>query len=384
MDNLYQRLNSKIHEFTRVIIPTSLVLATLALSIVLPPAPKVSAWTQTGSPGVCPGAAILDFNYVSEIEKTWPQFKPDVVQKDLLIYDVWTGNPTHPKNTVFQYADEIKFYKNDSGQNTVSKKINSISTGQWPFWDNPINTSDDGFYQESFYFSTDPADTNRYQKINRWNGTNATTTPNTNLIPNWSATPAAGQVACIVAGINVQYDQTYTGTRYPALAPENNSYAPSCEQSWYNFAEEMACKTKNMFKSVGDAITDTAKDIGNAFTTGLAWLFVPDDAYITGLFETQKDFWNEKLGFFTFPITLFVQIFGAFIDADYTGCTETNCTYNFGNFFGGNLSINFSQMHNVSPQLWVFALLVIRITALYYLIMTIYAIGVKVMSKKAL
>lgn len=343
---------------------------------------SVNAYPTNSSPNQCAVPSALNgWNYKQKIVDIWPAFSPDTVQKDLLIYEVWNSDGT--ADTIFQYADEIKFKLLNDGTYGVTKNITSVSQPNWPFRDY-TGTSNDGYYLQNFRFSPDPTSGN-YQTLGYWSGTTPST-GETTFITNWSETPAAGQVKCIASGINVLYESNYDGRRYDPLAVNNGlglTGQDNCTGEWWKPWEKPVCLANKAFNATTNALTQAGKDIANGFTAALSFLFIPDEGYISGLFDDASAYWNEKLGFLAFPIIFMADLFDALTtSSNYSNCSESSCIRNFGNFFGSNLSINFSQMHTVSPQLWQFVLLVMRITAIYFFINSLYRIGVQIMSNR--
>lgn len=382
MNHLYQKLNSKTHVLAHVIIPTILVLAHISLNT-----PPTQAYAPTNSPPQCAVPAALNgWDYKAKIKEVWPAWDIDVTNKAVLVYEVWGDSGGTITNTYFQFADSIVFKADNSGSMVVQKNIASTSTPEWPYRDFDATSTGDSMHYQNFYFTSDATETTHYRALGIFNGTPVSVHSNVNVITTYSSTPSLGGVKCISSGINVKYDKSYTGRRYDALPVNNGSIVSTmpCEADWYEVWESIPCAAGRLTSGIANGMTQMAKDIMDGIIAGFSFLFIPDENYMSGLFADQEEFWNNKLGFLVFPVVLMSDIYSEFTDFSGSPCTETNCTYNFGNFFGSNFSVNFSQMHNVSPQLWTFTLLVIRITALYYLINTIYRIGIKIMSSRTL
>jgi len=359
LSNTHFGLNANQHKLVYVIISA---FAVMLFSSISPP--QAQAWTGS-NPNICAGTALSGFNYVDEITQAYPDWQVQTISRSILIYDFDAGGGH--TGTAFRIADNINFVQDASGNKSITYSSPTQNTAGWPYYDNPIGTSDDGYYIDNFYFTTNNADANRYHNLNRWNTTGVN---NSSFFPKTSHTPTT---FCIVAGINVNYSTNWTGTRYPSLAPDNGLIAPTCNISWWKVWEKANCKANEAFTAIGDTISEAAKDIANGVTTAFAWMFIPDEQEVNDLVGATGTFFEEKLGFILFPFDFVIDLFAVFTDPPDDWCSTSSCTISAGTVFGaGNLQINVLAIKNASEAAWTLLTTLARIGLVLALIAGIH------------
>jgi len=164
-------------------------------------------------------------------------------------------------------------------------------------------------------------------------------------------------INCIVSAKNVLYESTWEFNEAPKDAPLGSE---NCSPL------EFGCWIGKAF----NGIADTFQAVGEAIVKAIAWLWVPDGDYMTGLFNQFLDSAEAQFGFLSYPITYLSDLIDSF-DSSSSWCTESSCTKSFGSFFGGTFAINFLTLKTNFPDLWTYIVLALRGTTILALIFAI-------------
>lgn len=127
---------------------------------------------------------------------------------------------------------------------------------------------------------------------------------------------------CVVSVHNVSYDTSYTGITYPGYSIQSGTTTTT------------SC-----------AITDFSCNLNklqDGIVNGVQNLFVPSDTYFSTTINSQKIFYEQKLGILLYPIEFIPDLFDAF-HPDCTGTATYGCDYSsasLGNFFGHNVTLS--------------------------------------------
>lgn len=263
------------------------------------------------------------------------------------------------------------------------------SGGHWPYVDDTGTSNDHKAYMNKTY--VDPASVRSLHSsmteaqcktafaavsselygAKRYNGTAMSTMGWTDIINSHNnerpTYQFGGGFFAIASAENITYDSSYTGrkTNMGVGNIQNTINAmnadQACPDSILTPLETLTCKLSAF---LGETLSSLWR--------GITWLFVPDGQQIEEWYTTEKEYWQSKFGFLGFPITALGTLFTELTDnSNFGGCTETLCNKDFGEMFGSNLTINFSAMHNVSPALWTFILTMLRIGAIWTMVITL-------------
>lgn len=108
--------------------------------------------------------------------------------------------------------------------------------------------------------------------------------------------------------------------------------------------------------------------VGNALKAiqaFLKYLFIPNALKLKDSFDAMSTKADEKLGFLLYPVTFVVQFFTAFGDTSNNWCTESSCTKSFGNLFGKDYTVNFTQLKTTIPSMYDFMITAIRALTIF-------------------
>jgi hypothetical protein len=169
---------------------------------------------------------------------------------------------------------------------------------------------------------------------------------NTTGTLNFGYTTPTNGAGCISEAKNVVYTQAFTSIQPPVQStnetdPQNRSCSPTDFQCWIG----------NAFFNM----QNTLKGLGEAIAKSIAFLFAPSANTMQNAFDTLASFFDEKLGFLAFPFTFIVDMFTALLNTNTCASSGQSCNNSgygtsFGNWFGGNLSLDVNSLQNLMPS----------------------------------
>jgi len=335
-----QRLNSKIHDFSRGIIPIFVAMAFVFTSVLAMPAPKASAFT--GDRDEC-SAEFFAFDWKKAVKDDFAHYgitlDPNAWTGNIFIYGINPPGTTPNNQTVrvaFGYGD---FYFTQNGL-TGNKQIR-FSAGSYTA----------GYNTAIIRLDKDTGTAGNQPGINNFEIANQ-------FYPQGSEFDTSSEGTCFSTAKGAIYQNTWTGKKYNDYMPANG--ADTCS------GFDVACYVNKGFTTVAD----TFKDVGSAIIQWIASLFMPDATAMQTLFQNQQTFWQNKLGFLLYPFELLGDLFNALTNN--TGwCGSSACSLSFGSWYGAPFAINFAYLNTVAPPLWVAMLAVLRATVVVVLIIAI-------------
>lgn len=155
-------------------------------------------------------------------------------------------------------------------------------------------------------------------------------------------------VSCALVAHNVDYQASWTYTQITKNITAGDEV--QCD-TW-----DVACKIAGAFRG----IADTFKTVGEVIVKALASFFMPDGTKVKSYIDDFNTFMSDKLGFLVYPVTFMADFFGAFTDTSNNWCTSAGCTKSFGNIFGSNFSLNFTEMNIHMPSMFTWFLAALR------------------------
>lgn len=161
----------------------------------------------------------------------------------------------------------------------------------------------------------------------------------------------SSQMSCMYTAHNVGYD--------PSFLDLYNKFSSSVQ---YQIVSGQTCSSLNVGCWISKAlsgISDTFVGWFEAAANFIGNLFIPNESDLADSWNNFSTFMQGKLGFLTYPFTFVIDVFDAFTTST-SGCTSSSCTYDFGNFYGHDFSVNFLAPKLISPSLFNYLLLVIQ------------------------
>lgn len=152
---------------------------------------------------------------------------------------------------------------------------------------------------------------------------------------------------CIVVAHNVSYDVTWIDPTYDSLTLGFTAGVGTATGSSCGGITDIVCHANQMFQGV----TDTILNVFRAFVAGFGSLFVPDGNEIQDAFDELTTTFNDHMGFLTYPIDFFVDLFAAFSSTP-AWCDESSCTKDFGDLYGGEFVVDFNMFGDSFPTAW--------------------------------
>lgn len=140
---------------------------------------------------------------------------------------------------------------------------------------------------------------------------------------------------------------------------------------------DIACQIGNIFSGV----RNTFVAVGQAIVNGIASLFVPSSEFMTTEINDFSDFLEEKLGFLVYPIQFSQDLIEAFDTSSGVWCTESSCIKYFGDFYGGQLQIDFLAPKWLLLSYWNYALIMLRALIAVALIFAIRDVLMRILKK---
>lgn len=140
---------------------------------------------------------------------------------------------------------------------------------------------------------------------------------------------------------------------------------------------DIPCQIGNIFSGV----RNTFVSVGQAIVQGIANLFVPSPEFMTTEINDFSDFLEQKLGFLVYPIEFTEDFLSAFDSTSNTWCTESACIKNFGDFYGGQLQIDFLAPKWLLLSYWNYAIIAIRALIAVALIFAIRDVLMRILKK---
>lgn len=150
----------------------------------------------------------------------------------------------------------------------------------------------------------------------------------------------------------------------------SGSSLPSCK------ALDIGCKITEAMNAVGNTIKDVMTATLGLIADLFTFLFVPDGQLIQNAVDAFQSALSAQMGLLGYPVTFFANLFTSILDQQgSTWCNGSNCTENFGTFYGANFSIDFLVVKHKFPTLWEYMLIIIRggtIVALMFMVRNKY------------
>lgn len=308
----------------RVFCNTKVIGLVIAFLLTLAPllAPvKASAWS--GTLPSCDVGNALGFSWRSAIKAIDPAY-------DL---DAWTGSVligTYDNDPVSTSFDLVVYVVNSATYNESVSGVKSVS----------LDTG------KSFNITKNPASSSYRKSI--------------------TSTAVIGYVttstlACITSSTNSIYPTAWTGVVYNSTIPQ----------------QEIACGVTDIQCRISQGFQGLTSDfsrVGQAIVNSIAGIFIPSPQVIQAQFVDLTSFMHAKLGFLTYPLDWFTNIFTAFGDVSNNWCNDTTCAKTFGNIFGTPYTFDFYVVKTSLPTYWEMFLLVFRSITVAGVLVQVYAV----------
>lgn len=174
---------------------------------------------------------------------------------------------------------------------------------------------------------------------------------------------------CIGIVHNATYDDSYTFAHTADSNPPTATIDDSCSLL------DIGCDIKKVGDAIGTALSDGLKAMVAGFQWLMNQLFVPPTDQWNAEVSDFSDWWHVKFGLVAYSISAITDLFNGLATA------STGTTFSFGQYFGGNLNVDFSVFEQHWSSLWTLMTTLLRASVLIGLLLAMRKRVIGIMAK---
>lgn len=154
---------------------------------------------------------------------------------------------------------------------------------------------------------------------------------------------------CEFVGHNVNYGPNWGYDHFATNPIHGTGSASTCS------ALDIPCQIGKLVNGVENTLVSVFTALLNAFSS----LFVPDSTQLQTEYNTMSTSLATHLGFLTYPLTFFTNLFNAFTSGS-SWCGSGGCVVDTGNLMGHDLRIDFAAIAEHWSSAWTVMVDVLR------------------------